>query len=109
MPTLLRTTRRTNMTTLFNFSTLKLFNVSRLLLVLALLTATCVLADPDGDIQTNLPALTRWEISARENQRLTNNITWLTHEPLDFLLRRGDHFDDEPERYARMGDPGNIK
>jgi len=53
--------------------------------------------------------LTRWERSARANQKLTENITWLTHEPLDFLMRRGDHFDDERARYARMGDPENIK
>ena len=53
--------------------------------------------------------LTRWERSANENRQLTENITWLTHEPLDFLLRRGDHFDDEAERYARMGNPENIQ
>ena len=64
-----------------------------------------------ADISTNAvtSTLTRWERSARTNQMLTSNIVWLTHEPLDFLLRRGDHFDDEPERYARMGDPENIK
>ncbi len=57
--------------------------------------------------QTNTP--TRWERAARENRKLTENITWLTHEPIAFLMRRGDHFDDEPERYERMGDPANIK
>src|SRR6476659_4103715 len=57
--------------------------------------------------QTN--ALTRWERAARENRKLSENITWLTHEPMAFLMRRGDHFDDEPERYERMGDPANIK
>ena len=54
-------------------------------------------------------ASTRWARSARENRKLTENITWLTHEPVAFLMRRGDHFDDEPERYERMADPANIK
>jgi hypothetical protein len=53
--------------------------------------------------------MTRWERAARENQQLTNGVVFLTHEPLDFLLRRGDHFDDESERYVHMADPDNIK
>lgn len=53
--------------------------------------------------------LTRWERAARENRQLATNIVWLTHEPVDFLFRRGDHFDNEPERYAQMGTPENIK
>ena len=36
-------------------------------------------------------------------------MTWLTHEPLEFLMRRGDHFDDEAERYQRMLQPDNLK
>jgi hypothetical protein len=71
-----------------------------------LLAALCLLAQrsASADTVTNSSpnTLTRWERAARENKQLTENITWLTHEPLDFLLRRGDHFDDEPERYARM-------
>jgi hypothetical protein len=58
---------------------------------------------------TNAAVRTRWEIAAQENRRLTEKVTWLTHEPLDFLLRRGDHFDDEPERYVQMGTPENIQ
>ena len=57
----------------------------------------------------NPSALTRWERAARENRRLTENITWLTHEPPAFLMRRGDHFEDDPERYERMCDPENLK
>jgi hypothetical protein len=76
-------------------------------------TAKSSLADSlpgHGQITNAGPAaLTRWELGARKNQRLSTNITWLTHEPLDFLLRRGDHFDEEPERYARMSDPENLK
>jgi hypothetical protein len=52
---------------------------------------------------------TRWQRSAARKLEQTKDVTWLTHEPLDFLLRRGDHFDDEPARYAQMIDPDNIK
>lgn len=52
---------------------------------------------------------TRWEIRSRQKNQLNQGITWLTHEPLDFLLRRGDHFDDEPEQYQKMCDPENLK
>ena len=58
---------------------------------------------------TNATAPTRWEIRAKQKNELNQGITWLTHEPLDFLLRRGDHFDDEPERYGKMCDPDNLK
>jgi hypothetical protein len=75
--------------------------------VLCLLAQISALADTATN--SNLTTLTRWERSAETNRQLIKNITWLTHEPLDFLLRRGDHFDDEPERYARMGDPENIQ
>ena len=78
-----------------------------------LLSALWLLAQipaPADTVTNSSPTpLTRWERSANENHQLTKNITWLTHEPLDFLLRRGDHFDDEPERYAQMGSPENIK
>ncbi|HTB85138.1 MAG TPA: beta-galactosidase [Candidatus Sulfotelmatobacter sp.] len=62
-----------------------------------------------ADSATNSSVLTRWERAAATNRQLTADIIWQTHEPLDFLLRRGDHFDDEPERYAHMGDPENIQ
>jgi hypothetical protein len=52
---------------------------------------------------------TRWERSAAQKLEQTRDITWLTHEPLNFLLRRGDHFDDEPEHYRRMLEPDNIR
>jgi hypothetical protein len=56
---------------------------------------------------TNTP--TRWEIRAKQKNELNRGITWPTHEPLEFLLRRGDHFDDEPDRYPKMSDPDNLK
>ena len=59
--------------------------------------------------ESSLLAQTRWQVSAEQNQKLAEGIVWQTHEPLDFLLRRGDHFDDEPERYVQMGTPENIK
>jgi hypothetical protein len=52
---------------------------------------------------------TRWERRAQEERELTKDVTWLNHEPPVFLFRRGDHFDDEPERYERMCDPENLK
>lgn len=52
---------------------------------------------------------TRWERSAQQKRALTQDVVWLTHEPLEFLLRRGDHYDDEPARYARMYDPANLQ
>jgi hypothetical protein len=81
--------------------------------ICCLLIALCLLAQLPtlAGAATNAipPTTTRWERSANANLELTTNIIWLTHEPLDFLLRRGDHFDDEPERYAEMGSPENIK
>jgi hypothetical protein len=52
---------------------------------------------------------TRWERSAEQKRALTKDVVWLTHEPLEFLLRRGDHFDDEPARYARLYDRANLQ
>lgn len=51
---------------------------------------------------------TRWELSAAQKRERAKGIVHLTHEPLDFLLRRGDHFDDEPARYERMYSPENL-
>ena len=80
---------------------------------LCLLFSLCLLVRTalSAETSTNSSAgpLTRWQQAAQENKRLSKDIIWLTHEPLDFLLRRGDHFDDEPDHYARMGVPENIK
>ncbi len=45
--------------------------------------------------------LTRWQLRAQQKRELARDVTWLTHEPLEFLMRRGDHFDDEADRYQR--------
>jgi hypothetical protein len=55
------------------------------------------------------PAQTRWERSAQQKRDLAKDVTWFTHEPLEFLQRRGDHFEDEAIRYNRMYDPENIR
>lgn len=52
---------------------------------------------------------TRWQIGAAQKQALLQGVEPLTHEPLQFLMRRGDHFDDEAARYERMVDPENLK
>jgi Beta-galactosidase len=52
---------------------------------------------------------TRWQTSAQKKRELASDITWLTHEPLEFLIRRGSHFDDEPRQYDQMVEPDNIK
>src|SRR5438128_963328 len=76
-----------------------------------LVFALCLLAQTPAlaDTATNSESPTRWQTAARENHELTANIAWLTHEPVDFLFRRGDHFDDEPQHYAQMAMPENIQ
>jgi hypothetical protein len=51
---------------------------------------------------------TRWQQSADRKHELTRDIVWPSHEPLAFLLRRGDHFDDEAAKYEAMHDPASI-
>jgi hypothetical protein len=80
--------------------------VSGLFLVFLLLSGAAPLPAQEN---TNTPPPTRWEIRAKQKNELNRGITWPTHEPLDFLLRRGDHFDDEPDRYPKMSDPDNLK
>ena len=61
------------------------------------------------DLPEPQSAPTRWERLATQKREQTRDVTWLTHEPLTFLLRRGDHFDNEPEHYRQMLDPENIR
>jgi hypothetical protein len=65
------------------------------------------LSNPDASAGAN--GHTRWERRAQRKRELTSEVVWLTHEPLGFLLRRGDHFDDEPAHYRRMLEPDNVK
>lgn len=74
-----------------------------LLTVLFAASPVVLSAPPDSQPET------RWERSARQKNEQTKGITWLTHEPLDFLFRRGDHFDDESARYQQMCEPENLR
>jgi hypothetical protein len=53
--------------------------------------------------------VTRWQQRADKKRRLAANITWLTHEPIEFLLRRGDRTPDLAGHYRRMCEASNIK
>ena len=82
----------------------------------ALASASLLLPNPlrAADASNETPATqsaykTRWEERAARKRAIARNITWLTHEPLDFLLRRGDHTDNEPAHYAAMLNPDNLK
>jgi hypothetical protein len=52
---------------------------------------------------------TRWQLSAEKKREMVEDVTWFTHEPLAFLLRRGSHYEDEPQRYERMYKRKNIE
>jgi hypothetical protein len=60
-------------------------------------------------VASQTSAMTRWARIAAQKQEATSNVTWLTREPIEFLLRRGTHDADEPAHYPRMLDPGNLK
>src|SRR5579872_2634560 len=55
-------------------------------------------------------APTRWQTKAQKKREITRDITWLTHEPLEFLIRRGggELYDDEAQQYDKMVDAANI-
>jgi Beta-galactosidase len=74
----------------------------------ALLSLACATA---ARPQTPLdhPQQTRWQLAAQQKRDRATGITPFTHEPLNFLLRRGDHFDDEAARYEQMYKQENIK
>ena len=52
---------------------------------------------------------TKWAQAAAQKREMTKDVTWLTHEPLIYLLRRGDHGDDEAARYQQMVEPENLR
>jgi len=53
--------------------------------------------------------LTRWARSAQKKREQTKGVVWTTHEPIDFLLRRGEHEADIEEHYVTMLSPANIQ
>jgi len=84
--------------------------MNRLLANLKLVAAVAILSlSPLLHAQDAAAPATRWQLRSDQKNELNQGITWLTHEPLDFLLRRGDHFDDEPDNYQKMCDPDNLK
>ncbi|MGA2230029.1 MAG: beta-galactosidase [Tepidisphaeraceae bacterium] len=53
---------------------------------------------------------TRWQTRASEKRKLANGITWLTHEPIEFIIRRDGNKDPNlAKQYEAMCDPENIK
>jgi Beta-galactosidase len=53
---------------------------------------------------------TRWQRQAEHKLESAKGVTWMTHEPLYFIQRRGgDRFVDEAEIYEQMYEPENIK
>jgi hypothetical protein len=64
---------------------------------------------PQGATPGQAESQTRWQRSAERKRELAKDVTWLTHEPLVFMLRRGGHFEDEPQRYERMYERKNLE
>jgi hypothetical protein len=60
--------------------------------------------------QTAPSGVTRWQNRAREQSQLARGITWLTHEPIEFIIRRDGNKDPNlAKQYQAMCDPENIK
>ncbi|MGA1982868.1 MAG: alpha-amylase family protein [Acidobacteriaceae bacterium] len=62
-----------------------------------------------GPAVSSAAGLTRWALSAQKKREQTRGVVWTTHEPIDFLLRRGEHEADIEEHYATMLSPANIQ
>jgi hypothetical protein len=52
---------------------------------------------------------TRWQLRAAQQRKLADGITWLTHEPIEFIIRRDGNSPDLARHYQAMCDPENIK
>jgi hypothetical protein len=61
----------------------------------------------DGAVRSE--GQTRWTISAQKKREQTKGVVWTTHEPIDFLLRRGEHEADIEAHYTTMLSPDNIQ
>src|SRR5579872_6833028 len=51
----------------------------------------------------------RFERSARQKNEVAEKITWPTQEPMEFMLRRGNHGEDILETYNREYEPDNVQ
>ncbi|HTW93772.1 MAG TPA: hypothetical protein VMD30_03190 [Tepidisphaeraceae bacterium] len=65
--------------------------------------------DGDASLATAAAAPTRWQRRADAKRALARGITWLTHEPIEFIIRRDGEKPGLAEQYRRMCDPENIK
>jgi hypothetical protein len=91
----------------------------RKFLALSSASAATTLAKPAkgqaGRLQkalTSSPSISaaRWQLEADRKIQLAKGITWMTHEPLYFVRRRGDdRLVDEAEIYKQMYEPENIR
>ena len=66
-------------------------------------------AEPMAQAVSEAMSQTRWAVSAQKKREQTRGVVWTTHEPIDFLLRRGYHEADIEEHYATMLSPANIQ
>lgn len=62
-----------------------------------------------GNVEPAAGGKTRWELSAQRKREQTKGVVWTTHEPINFLLRRGDHEADLEQHYATMLSPDNLQ
>lgn len=93
-----------------SFSSARLPRLLLTSLALPLLAALARASDPVPVAPSPASSPTRWHERALRNQQLTRDVVWPSHEPLEFLLRRGgEHADDEPARYVRMLSSENLR
>lgn len=64
---------------------------------------------PQDATSRGLESPTRWQLGAEKKREMVKDVTWFTHEPLAFLLRRGSHYEDEPQLYEQMYTRENIE
>jgi hypothetical protein len=62
-----------------------------------------------GTVPMWVQAESRFEQRARKKQEIARKITWPSHEPVFFMLRRGNHPEDFLEFYERQHAPENIQ
>ena len=56
-----------------------------------------------------LRAESRFEQNARKRQEIAGKVTWPSHEPIEFMLRRGNHPEDIGATYDRQHAPDNVR
>jgi hypothetical protein len=56
-----------------------------------------------------LEAESRFEKNARKKHEIAGKVAWPSHEPIEFMLRRGTHSEDIMETYDRQHAPDNVQ